>query len=685
MTFFFLLLIFAGLGKTVELLALVVGNPYRGPAPKFPSNTAPTNNNNEKNKDGSLAGETSTKKRNALSPSKSNQQPKERIDCPCGAYNSDSMDTEDYVGLWLQCSQCLAWQHGPCCGFRKKAPFGDFNCQQCLRKKASVKVTQQCGTTLIICPTPILAQWKEEIQKHVQPGAVKVMVYEGQPQPRLTGQRWSTNIVTATDLAAADIVLTTYDVLKKDFYRDSDNTAAPDDDDGIEDIGIDPGNGDDGSGFRRRAIRNDKSVSGFSLRRRRRYEIIPTPLTRLRFWRVAIDEAQLVESSTAKAAAMACKLDTEHRWCVTGTPLSRGLEDLQGLMAFLKVEPYADRYWWKKVIQQPYEAGSRAARTRLLHLLRPASGGLLWRSAKADVKAELGIPSQYHHLTNLKFNAIERHFYARQHQECVGAVSNAVGPRILSAAQAAARALLTAAHRAAHVATQQKHDVKNTKDVFVDDDITIVAPSEQEGHFEDRSLTQREENKLLHPLIRLRQACVHPQVGAGGIRALSQSRTPMTMSEVLETLLTKATVEAEDAQRMVLASLNGLAGLLLLQGHVSEAVRAYREALKLVEENKIYIRADKLQQLHTLHNLAAVLSGPAQDDSGIARTLRDDSLATEAAKLRDEYLNEAVTRLAAADFELQEVRSNAAKGISEFQKIAGPKQAPGTYKKCYSS
>ena len=45
---------------------------------------------------------------------------------------------------------------------------------------------------------------------------------------------------------------------------------------------------------------------------------MPTPLTRLRWWRVCLDEAQMVESSTAKAAEMALKLQTVHRWWVGG-------------------------------------------------------------------------------------------------------------------------------------------------------------------------------------------------------------------------------------------------------------------------------------------------------------------------------------------------------------------------------
>ena len=215
-------------------------------------------------------------------------------------------------------------------------------------------------------------------------------------------------------------------------------------------------------------------------------QVVPTPLTRLRWWRVALDEAQMVGSSTAQAAEMALKLHTEHRWwgavatvaclfgaraptgpvaylpafhveslpaatqpaslagpvepagrqmpqlllmltiaghqcapgrrCVTGTPLSRGLEDLFGLLAFLQAAPYDSRPWFQRVLQHPYEAGSRAARARLLALLKPSLGGLLWRSAKADVAEELGLPPQHHHLTNLHLSAIERHFYSRQHQ-----------------------------------------------------------------------------------------------------------------------------------------------------------------------------------------------------------------------------------------------------------------------------
>lgn len=582
-----------GLGKTVELLALIIAHPYAGPPPDFGNQWV-----------GGERDDMDTEER------------KERIDCACGAYSDDVEDEGEYAGLWVQCGECLAWCHATCVGLHKVPPDDrPFTCGPCLRRRASKSLTHtQCKTTLIICPTSILRQWQEEIARHVVPGTLKVLVYNGQPQPSFGGskERQKEVIITAEDLAQADIVLTTYDVLRKDVYHDSD-------------LNVD-------------------STSRV-LRHRKKYQVIPTPLTRLRFWRVAIDEAQMVENSTAKAAEMALKLETEHRWCVTGTPVSsRGLEDLQGLMAFLQARPYATKTWWNRCIQRPCESGCQYAKQRLLALLNPSAGGLLWRSSKADVSSELALPRQHHHLSTLKFSAIERHFYSRQHQECVGTVTSTLGTEVLDKAAASAAAIMA--------------NESSARD------------QQSESWLDNRSLTDREERKLLHPLLKLRQACVHPQIGAGGIRALSQAQPPMTMSQVLEVLMAKAKIEAEDEQRLLLAALNGLAGLMLLEGDKREAIRVYREVLSTVDRNKPLIRADKLQQLHTLHNLSVLLQECAKQNDGkeIPHTLRDQGLAQEAAQLRNEYVAEAVARLAASQGELQELREQRIRGREGAQR-----------------
>ena len=63
------------------------------------------------------------------------------------------------------------------------------------------------------------------------------------------------------------------------------------------------------------------------------------------------------------------------RWCITGTPLSRGLEDLYGLFFFLHANPYSEKHFWTNVLQKPYTdgcpAGARHMLSSLPHLLSP--------------------------------------------------------------------------------------------------------------------------------------------------------------------------------------------------------------------------------------------------------------------------------------------------------------------------
>jgi E3 ubiquitin-protein ligase SHPRH len=147
------------------------------------------------------------------------------------------------------------------------------------------------------------------------------------------------------------VVLTTYDVLRNDLHHN------PGPGEGSADAGA-SGTGASGVGGGEAAVR--------ASRFKKKYEVIPTPLTRLTWWRVVLDEAQEVESSTAKAAAMARLVPAVHRWAVTGTPVSRGLEDLQGLFAFLGgPSPLTDARWWQRTVQAPFDAGDVGARAAL--------------------------------------------------------------------------------------------------------------------------------------------------------------------------------------------------------------------------------------------------------------------------------------------------------------------------------
>ncbi|KAK3013522.1 hypothetical protein RJ639_010022 [Escallonia herrerae] len=162
---------------------------------------------------------------------------------------------------------------------------------------------------------------------------------------------------------------------------------------------------------------------------------------------------------------MALRLHAKHHWCITGTPIQRKLDDLYGLLRFLKASLFDALRWWIEVIHDPYERGDARAMVFLHNFFKE----LMWRSSKVHVAEELQIPPQEECLSWLSLSPIEEHFYQRQHETC--------------------------------------------------------------SKLSDTFITHVEASKLLNSLLKLRQACCHPQVGSSGLRSLQQS--PMTMEEIL--------------------------------------------------------------------------------------------------------------------------------------------------------
>jgi E3 ubiquitin-protein ligase SHPRH len=179
-------------------------------------------------------------------------------------------------------------------------------------------------------------QWSSEIERHSP--VCKVLKYEGMAVEKNK----------TIDFSSFDIILTTYEVLRNEIHY-------------------------------AKELR--------TLRHPKKYIPKRTPLVEHFWWRVCLDEAQMIESPTAHAAQMALKLQTKYRWCVTGTPISKSLDDLYGLLLFLRLEPFTSKSFWLKAISGPF----------MKNRLDPIKGLLkhhMWRNSKDIVASELELPEQ---------------------------------------------------------------------------------------------------------------------------------------------------------------------------------------------------------------------------------------------------------------------------------------------------
>lgn len=524
-----------GLGKTVEVITLVLCNPCPAKYPTLQSShVVQSDAENERDDETPLC------------------------DCICGS-------PDDHELGWVQCTFCNTWHHQVCTGYNETngrthfihdgalgganeyAPesFMCFHCQ----------VTENpqfvCKTTLIVSPESIHDQWEMELKRHVKPGTLKLLRYPGVKalrsrfgSSRGPSAEWSILANAGLDLASYDVVLTTYEALSSDLYHlPTELTQA-----------------------RRSSTRQ----------KRKRYAFVASPLVFLKFWRVCMDEAQVgVENAQLQAALTVAKLNAEMKWVVTGTPFSTQVGDLYGCFKFLRLAPYDDERTGATLFREVIEkCFSKGAMDRVLDILlwdgsdsssscARDGGGLLWRTSKKDVLAQLNLPSQETELIWCRFSEVERHFYDEQEKSIIAMVSE---------------------HQRQSSRTD-RNPASRTADVT---------------------------EKVWNDLLILRQICCHPQVGStlnamfsfrGRAASGEMNGGVMSMDEFLQQLIVKCKRECEEGQRKFLAAQNGLASLHVIKAEMPVAILKYLSCIQVIKSNWDMFRADLLPRLHILENL----------------------------------------------------------------------------------
>ena len=139
-------------------------------------------------------------------------------------------------------------------------------------------------STLIVTPPSLLDQWLSELRRHAP--HLQVMHYPGLP-PVASGKRDEKAVIT--ELSCQDVVVTTYDVLRSEVHAAMDPPS--------------------------RSMRAEQK------------ERAKSPLVQLSWWRVCIDEAQMVESRQSNVALMARLIPRVNAWAITGTPVKDSLQE----------------------------------------------------------------------------------------------------------------------------------------------------------------------------------------------------------------------------------------------------------------------------------------------------------------------------------------------------------------------
>jgi SNF2 family DNA or RNA helicase len=139
--------------------------------------------------------------------------------------------------------------------------------------------------------------------------------------------------------------------------------------------------------------------------------------------RVILDEAHCIKSTKTLASKVCCRLEAKHRWCVTGTIVQNSLDDVYGLVKFLRHEPWCYPPFWKKAISRPFagvvseggpldgQEGMRLALGRVRRML----GTVMLRRTKDALSASgakiLQLPPVETKIVKVRFSAAEREFY----------------------------------------------------------------------------------------------------------------------------------------------------------------------------------------------------------------------------------------------------------------------------------
>ncbi|KAK7702139.1 hypothetical protein SLS57_011484 [Botryosphaeria dothidea] len=126
-------------------------------------------------------------------------------------------------------------------------------------------------------------------------------------------------------------------------------------------------------------------------------------LYKVSWYRIVLDEAHLICGQQTKRFCAASALETQQRWCMTGTPIQNRLNDLSALIRFLRVPYLNNASSFANYITKPIENHQARGVIRLRSLLKS-----ICLRRTTDL---LTLPPTITHVRRLEFVEAERQVY----------------------------------------------------------------------------------------------------------------------------------------------------------------------------------------------------------------------------------------------------------------------------------
>ena len=222
-----------------------------------------------------------------------------------------------------------------------------------------VEARKGSGPALIVCPASLVYNWAAECEKFTQDLTIEVVAGTKAQRRKLiatVAQQWK-NPSESNDMQRTDVVITSYDLLR----RDVDDYAA------------------------------------------------------CRFALMALDEAQYIKNHATKLAKAVKQITAEHRFALTGTPIENRLSELWSIFDFLMPGLLGTYTKFREKYEQPIMAPG-SEHSVMADKLQALVGLFIKRRLKKDVLTDL--PDKFENVLTVKLEGDSANSMRRTSNGC---------------------------------------------------------------------------------------------------------------------------------------------------------------------------------------------------------------------------------------------------------------------------